>query len=81
MARSIHPLVQLHWTDLNACAASRADVPVNRYAGSTYTEFLRCFHGTPDGYAFHFTDFLPVLLETRIYRQNDQLMCLIHKLL
>jgi len=65
MARSIHPLVQLHWTDLDAYAAALSYIPVNGYVGSTYTELLRRFYRPPDGYAILFADLLPFLLEIR----------------
>jgi hypothetical protein len=81
MAGGVPPLVELNWANLETGTAPSADIPVNRHTGSTYTEFLRRFHRTPDGYAFLFPDFLPVFLEIRIYRQKDPPMCFIHKLL
>jgi hypothetical protein len=81
MAGGVSPLVEFNWANLETGTAPCADIPVNSHVGSPYAEFLRWFHRTPDGYAFLFPDFLPVLLEIRIYRQNDPPMRLIHKLL
>jgi len=70
MPRSVHPLVYMHWTNLKTYAATFAKIPVNRYVGSAYTEFLGRFHRPPDSNTFLFANFLPVLLEIRVNRQS-----------
>jgi hypothetical protein len=71
MTRSLCPLVQLLWTNLQTYTATCANIPVNRYMSSVYTKFLRWVHRPPNSYTLLFSNFLPILLEPRINRQTS----------
>jgi hypothetical protein len=71
MPRSIPPVKNCNGANVDANAISGADFPVDSHVGSMNPLFLRRFNRTPDVVSVVLTNYLPILLEIRIYWQRN----------
>jgi len=67
MFRRFSPLVDVGWANLEAYAASGAEIPVHRNVASPNPQVRWRIEGSPDDDAFVLSNFLAFLLELRIY--------------
>lgn len=71
MSGGVRPFKHVHGANLDADAVSLANIPVNRDNSAMHTEFSRGFYRPPDIVTLMFTGNLSILLEIRIYWQNN----------
>jgi hypothetical protein len=71
MSRRICPVEHVYRADFYADSVAGADVPVNSHGAAVYAQLLRRFNRSPDVVTLMLGGDFAVLLEVRVYRQDD----------